>query len=64
MSVPCSTPSTRNSTRATPTLSEAEAARATAPETVEPAVGEEIATLGAVVSGGGGGGGTADGSYS
>ena len=45
-------PSTLNSTRVTPTLSEAVAAMATEPETVAPVAGEVIETDGFVVSAG------------
>src|SRR5690348_8798591 len=46
------TPSSWNCTPATPTLSEAFAVTPMVPETVAPAVGELIDTVGAVVSGG------------
>src|SRR5919201_5151408 len=49
-------PSRRNWTLATPTSSDAFAARATVPERVAPAAGAVSDTVGGVVSGGGGGG--------
>jgi hypothetical protein len=53
VSLDSSTPSTKNSTRVTPTLSEALAAIVVVPLTDAPPVGLEIDTDGAVVSGGG-----------
>src|SRR5437899_480366 len=52
-SAPRGWPSTKNWTPATPALSDAFAATVTRLNTVEPAVGALMATLGGVVSGGG-----------
>ena len=51
-SAPVAAPFTRNWTPATPTLSEAVALSVTVPETVVPAAGAVIDTVGGVVSGG------------
>jgi hypothetical protein len=51
-SAPRLAPSSRNWTPATPTLSEALAETVIVPETVAPALGEVMLTVGAVVSGG------------
>ena len=51
MSVSLFWPSTRNSTRLTPTLSEALAATLNVPDTAAPLAGEVIETDGALVSG-------------
>ena len=53
-SVPRLAPSSLNCRPATPTLSEAFAETVIVPETVEAAAGEDIATVGGVVSGEGG----------
>src|SRR6516165_6460346 len=55
--LPSGEPSRKNCTEATATLSDAFAATGMAPETVCPAVGLMMVTVGGVVSGGGGGGG-------
>jgi hypothetical protein len=50
VSLPIDTPSRKNSTRVTPTLSVAFADAVTVPETVDPLAGEVIVAVGAVVS--------------
>ena len=52
-SLPTAEPSTKNWTPATPTLSEALAVTVNVPETVAPAAGEVMPTVGGVVSGAG-----------
>ena len=53
LSVPTTTPSTRKSTRVTPTLSEAVAANVTVPDKTALLAGEVKETVGSVVSAGG-----------